>query len=215
MLKARPNKPYLRWTPRKIKTASGRQRSVPAHMTLAEFEQYPWPQGQRWELIWGTPVMTPAPQPPHQSLMLKVAAFLLHELRSRPNMRVLPGVDVLLPDADSYVCPDISVVELNKSESATQGPLKLVPALVVENLSPSTAANDMGAKLQAYAEAGVPEYWIVNPANGALAMFIDPKDGQFTEVVADKDGYIRSVLLGKRIRVRREGLDFDIQTPGR
>ena len=37
------------------------------------------------------------------------------------------------------------------------------PDLAVEILSPSTAAKDRDLKLELYRQAGVPEYWIVDP----------------------------------------------------
>ena len=37
------------------------------------------------------------------------------------------------------------------------------PDLVVEILSPGTAARDLGLKLEQYEIAGIPEYWIVDP----------------------------------------------------
>jgi Uma2 family endonuclease len=211
MLRTQPHTPWLSHTPRKVKCADGRTRNVPRSMTLAEFGAFPWPDGQRWELLWGVPVMSPAPQPPHQSLLLAIASFLYDALEGRQKTHVLPGVDILLPDADSYVCPDISVIEVENDENAMRGPLEIIPLLVVENLSPSTGGNDLGSKREAYEESKIPEYWVANPANGSVTIFVFD-DGEYQEVASDKDGYVRSPLLSRRIRIRRAGLSFRIET---
>lgn len=46
-----------------------------------------------------------------------------------------------------------------------------VPVLVVEVLSPSTAAHDTIRKMLLYERAGVPEYWIVEPEERAVHVY--------------------------------------------
>jgi Uma2 family endonuclease len=46
------------------------------------------------------------------------------------------------------------------------------PDLAVEVASPSTAKHDRRKKLGAYARAGVPEYWIVNPKNRTIEVLV-------------------------------------------
>lgn len=211
MLRTQPHTPWLSHTPRKVKCADGRTRNVPRSMTLAEFGAFPWPEGQRWELLWGVPVMSPAPQPPHQSLLRALLRVLEDALEGRRGVHVLPGVDILLPDADSYVCPDVSVIEVENDDDAMRAPLEIIPLLVVENLSPSTGGNDLGSKREAYEESKIPEYWVANPANGSVTIFVF-EDGEYQELASDKDGYVRSPLLARRIRIRRAGLSFRIET---
>ena len=45
-----------------------------------------------------------------------------------------------------------------------------MPDLVVEVLSPSTRANDLGPKRRAYLEGGVREVWLVDPAERTVTM---------------------------------------------
>ena len=52
-----------------------------------------------------------------------------------------------------------------------------VPALIVEVLSPSNAEYDQGIKRAAYARAGVPEYWIVRPAERDILVHSRPDRG--------------------------------------
>ncbi len=53
------------------------------------------------------------------------------------------------------------------------------PDLVVEILSPSTAKNDKGHKKDVYESSGVPEYWIVNPVDKSIEVYL-LKDAKYT-----------------------------------
>ena len=46
------------------------------------------------------------------------------------------------------------------------------PDLVVEILSPSTSARDRGYKKEVYEASGVPEYWIVNPVDRSIEVYL-------------------------------------------
>ena len=46
------------------------------------------------------------------------------------------------------------------------------PDLVVEILSPSTAARDKGYKKDVYEASGVREYWIVNPMDRSVEVYL-------------------------------------------
>jgi Uma2 family endonuclease len=67
------------------------------------------------------------------------------------------------------------------------------PDLAVEVLSPSTASRDLGAKLELYAQSGVEEYWLVDPANRAFEFLVNDA-GAFRFVPA-RDGVYRSERL--------------------
>lgn len=210
MLETRIRSPYLGRTPRKIVSADGKPVSVPTAMNLQEFTKFPWPEGQRWELIYGCPIMSPSPLPHHQTLLASVIVLLRQAVAPMQDLTVMPGVDVLLPGTENYLCPDVSVVNVMGDSEIASVPLAIAPSLCVELLSPSTQANDLGAKLDA--EAGVPEYWVGNPATGALSIFTSPRDGEYSEQPGDPDGFVVSPLLGRALRIRRDGIDFHIET---
>jgi len=46
------------------------------------------------------------------------------------------------------------------------------PDLVVEVLSPGTAKNDRGRKMEVYGKCGVREYWIVSPNEKTVEQYI-------------------------------------------
>ena len=53
------------------------------------------------------------------------------------------------------------------------------PDLVVEILSPSTAKNDKGHKKETYAKCGVLEYWIVNPVDKSVEIYLNEGQTHF------------------------------------
>ena len=56
--------------------------------------------------------------------------------------------------------PDVIVVDDDEIQKER---LTRTPLLVVEVLSPSSRRHDLGSKRLAYAAAGVPVYWLVDP----------------------------------------------------
>lgn len=145
--------------------------ALPATSERFTFGAYcTWPEGERWELIDGVPcaMSPPAPDWPHQSLVMTIAAAIHSHLKGRP-CRVLPSpLDVLLPKAneaddlvDTVVQPDV-VVLCDQSKLTHHG-VRGAPEWVIEVLSPSTAGRDQREKRELYERHGVAEYWIVSP----------------------------------------------------
>ena len=64
-------------------------------------------------------------------------------------------------DVDTVVEPDISVI-CDKNKLDKHG-CKGAPDMVIEVLSPSTLRHDRFVKLALYQQAGVREYWVVEP----------------------------------------------------
>lgn len=80
-------------------------------------------------------------------------------------------------DVDTMVKPDLSVV-CDRSKVDERG-CKGAPDLVIEILSPSTMRHDRLVKLGLYQRAGVREYWIVDPANRTVQVFLPDSSGTF------------------------------------
>lgn len=201
--------PFFRHTLAKVTSSDGTVRSVPERMTLAEFSGFSWPDESRWELIWEVPVLAPSPLPQHQRLLHVLTTFLEQCLQARSELAVFAGIDVALEPARSWLIPDIIVVR-DAEVNYNARPFRHVPFLAVELLSPSTASLDVGPKRDAYAEAGVPEYWVVDPQTCAVAIHLDPRNGEYSQPPADKDGFVVSPLLGASFRVSRDGNKFTV-----
>ena len=73
--------------------------------------------------------------------------------------------------------PDISVIcDPKKLDDIG---CKGAPDLIIEILSPSTRRHDLLTKFNLYLRAGVREYWIVDPANKDVQVFL-LEDGHYS-----------------------------------
>jgi Uma2 family endonuclease len=136
--------------------------------TYSEFARLPSEGGTRYEVIDGELVVTPAPGLRHQRIATDLVTALNAFVRDHGLGQVFAGpVDVLFAEGD-YLQPDIVFVRTGNEHLLSERGIEGPPDLVVEILSPSTAARDRGVKLERYRYFGVPEYWVVDPDARAL-----------------------------------------------
>jgi Uma2 family endonuclease len=128
-----------------------------APLTYEDLQSVP-DDGRRYELIDGTLVVTPAPGAPHQVVVAALCRILF---AARPKgIAVLPAPLDFVPNPTTVLQPDVVVID---ADQALEPRLTRTPLLVVEVLSPSSRSQDLGSKLLAYAKAGVPAYWVIDP----------------------------------------------------
>lgn len=137
-----------------------------------------WGESERAEIIRGEVFLMAPPRRTHQEVSVALAAQLYNFLEGK-KCRVYPapfGVRLFeqegdaTEDVDTVVEPDISVVcDLSKLDDYG---CKGAPDLVVEILSPSSLRHDRLVKLNLYQQAGVREYWIVDPENQSVQVFL-------------------------------------------
>jgi Uma2 family endonuclease len=132
--------------------------------------------GWRYEVIRGELYMNPAPQPKHQRVVLKLAGHLdrFVEEHDLGHVYVAP-IDVLLAQLATPIQPDILFVSKSRLLIVEKNVVRGPPDFIAEVLSPSNAREDRHDKKGAYAEAGVREYWIVDP--GARSIEAHVLDG--------------------------------------
>ena len=117
--------------------------------------------GNRYELVSGELLVTPAPRPLHQicvsELMLELGSWLraarVGKLLASPADLSLGEDEVLQPDLFVYRSPRSAIREWREITDLL---------LVIEVLSPATARYDRLVKRQRYQRAGVSEFWIVD-----------------------------------------------------
>ncbi|NJO81929.1 MAG: Uma2 family endonuclease [Blastochloris sp.] len=119
--------------------------------------------GTRYEVIAGVLYMAPAPGTNHQATSARLVTYLVTHIEFAGLGRVFAApIDVELAP-DTVVQPDIIVILSTHQSIITPSRIVGAPDLVVEIASPSTAGYDRREKQDAYAAAGVSEYWIVDP----------------------------------------------------
>ena len=131
-----------------------------------------------------------APSLRHQSILLSLAIQFrecIKEHNQACEVYIAP-CDVRL-DKDDYtmVQPDLFVIcgEYDRNALCYEG----APDLAVEILSPTTRSKDMLLKLFKYQQAGVREYWIVDPKFNKVTVHYfdteeyDPKQYSFEDII--------------------------------
>jgi len=109
-------------------------------------------------------------------------------------------VFVALPNG-SRVGPDIAWWSGARRPPLGRGAVHAVPDLVVEVLSPSTRANDLGVKRELYMRAGVRELWLVDP-DARTVTRVRP-DGESDEVLGEAQVLRSELLQGFALDVAR------------
>jgi Uma2 family endonuclease len=133
-----------------------------------------WDDDIRYELIDGVPYMMAAPSIRHQEISGEIFGLLREFLKGKPCRVLHAPVDVRLKahrKDDTVVQPDVIIVCNSKKIENGKSCIG-APDMVVEVLSPSTRYRDYLVKEKKYAEAGVPEYWIVDPEAEAVQQLI-------------------------------------------
>lgn len=114
--------------------------------------------GNRYELIDGLLIVTPAPGFRHQVAVLELAIRLR---AARPEgLQVLTAPFDVALGPGTVLQPDILVA---RSSDFTETDLPVAPLLAIEVLSPSTRLYDINHKRARLERAGCPDYWVVDP----------------------------------------------------
>ena len=130
------------------------------------------PEDRRVELIDGVFYDMASPTTIHQSIAgFLYTNFLDYVMKNKgPCYPFIAPVDVQLDSDDKTVIqPDVLIV-CDRSKYRN-GRVFGAPDLVVEVLSPSSKKKDMQIKLSKYYDAGVREYWIVDPEKKILVQY--------------------------------------------
>ncbi|MBO4337411.1 MAG: Uma2 family endonuclease [Lachnospiraceae bacterium] len=153
-------------------------------------DYYALPDERRVELIDGVFYDMASPSWLHQTLIAELHYLFASAIKKRkgPCHVALSPLDVQLDrDNKTMVQPDLFIVcdkEMLKNRIRMPG----APDFVLEVLSPSSRGHDMVLKLNKYLNAGVREYWIVDPKKREVLVYnfkedIDLKVYSFNDTI--------------------------------
>lgn len=139
------------------------------------------PEDQRVELIDGVFYEMLAPYPVHQDICFMLGYYFQNFIEANHgSCRVLPSpVDVQLDRDDKTVLePDLCICcDMEK----IKGPrIYGAPDMLIEILSGSTKKKDLTLKNWKYSNAGVKEYWAVDPAKLKVIVYDYQHDNEVT-----------------------------------
>ena len=133
---------------------------------------YALPEGQRAELIDGQMYMMAPPNLIHQKISGELHTAINNHIKKNGGMCEVmsaPFAVFLNEDDTNYVEPDISVI--CSRDKLTERGCNGAPDWVIEVVSPGTKTRDYGIKLFKYRNAGVREYWIINPITKTVNVY--------------------------------------------
>jgi Uma2 family endonuclease len=118
--------------------------------------------GNRYELVGGELLVTPAPSYRHQKVVTRLCAWIEPYLARYPeSAELLVSPADIRWDREKLVQPDLFAVPADQVTGSWQSIRTLL--LAVEVVSPSSARGDRLVKRPLYQRQGVATYWIVDP----------------------------------------------------
>jgi Uma2 family endonuclease len=138
--------------------------------TLAEVHRLP-DDGNKYELVRGELFVTPPPSVSHEEIAARLSALLTPYVE-REGLGQVHHPRAVVRYEGSEVEPDLLVRARHARPTGSDRDWNsaLTPILVVEILSPYTRRRDRAEKKSLYMEAGVGEYWIVDPEERTITV---------------------------------------------
>jgi Uma2 family endonuclease len=144
-----------------------------------------WKFEERVELIKGRIMKMTAPNRKHQDISRELMYHFTSFLKNKPCKAYNAPFDVRLPRKDkatneeilTVVQPDVCII-CDASKLDDKGCVG-APDLVIEILSPGNSKKEIKLKYDVYEEAGVKEYWIINPVEENVAVLKLNASGKF------------------------------------
>jgi Uma2 family endonuclease len=179
---------------------------VAKKVSVKEFREMDFPDDNLfiYELINGEIMRKQAPKPLHQQIAWRLTSAIDKFLSEKPiGKGFFAPIDVYFDDYNNAQ-PDLIFIANERSfiidlHEGIMG----APDLIVEIISPSSVKQDRFDKKEMYEKFAVKEYWIIDPRNETLEIYVF-KDNvyklhQFIEI----NGVINSTIL--------EGFDIDFK----
>lgn len=142
--------------------------------TIDDYMRLVDPPGFRYELIEGQLYMSPSPSFWHQNSLGELFALMKTFVREHQlGTVVFAPMDVVIDrgETQTVVQPDLIFIS-NERKGIIKRIIEGAPDLLVEILSASTAQRDRITKTALYISNGVREYWIVDPENRRIEVWV-------------------------------------------
>ena len=128
--------------------------------TLEEVHSLP-DDGNKYELVRGELFVTPPPTDAHETVAARLSGILVPYVEQH-GLGLVYHPRAVMRFAGSEVEPDLMVRALHPGDRPDWDDAP-IPILIVEILSPGTRKRDQVKKRSLYINAGVAEYWMIEP----------------------------------------------------
>lgn len=171
--------------------------TIPRKMTLEEYLTYDDGTDRRYELDEGYLILMPPATGRHESIIKFLSTYFDRAIQQQGDELIAysSGVEFLTRPQQPRK-PDVCLISRSQAQSiwGVSAILATPPRLAVEVVSPESIKRDYQTKLQEYAQAGVAEYWIVDPLQEKITVLLLRDEDYLTqEFVGDQ--VVRSQLF--------------------
>ncbi|MEU9255702.1 Uma2 family endonuclease [Streptomyces sp. NPDC048270] len=160
--------------------------------------------GHRVEILQGRLTVTPPADGAHaESLTWLTEEFFTAGAR-QAGLRYLQAIGLWLPSGpDDFAVPDFSIVDADFRDAHVEKNCYAphVFRMVLEVTS-SNWADDLGPKVDCYAQAGIPVYLVADRRHDEAVLYTDPRAGEYRSRKSFKRGM--SVPLPEQVGLRLE-----------
>lgn len=160
--------------PEGVREGAAEYQTSGGWVTYEEFLGLMEASEQRFELIDGVIYNLASPTYKHQHIIAELLFSFRGWFKGKSCEALTSPFDITLHKAVDNICvvqPDIVVI-CDSDNRDRKDRYTGVPVLVIEVLSPSTRSKDLIKKLDLYKQCGVKEYWIVDPMNDQLIVYL-------------------------------------------
>ena len=173
-------------------------------LTYSDYVQMTPPDSGQYQLIQGELVTMTSPNTRHQRIIRLLTKSLETYLEKSPLGEIfLSPMDVVMGEGEVYQ-PDILFILESNQKIIEDTKINGIPDMIVEVLSPSNAYYDLVVKKKIYEQCGVKEYWIVDPLQNTLDLYVLQNSKFQHKIQIEKKGKISSEIF--------PGLDLDLET---
>lgn len=164
-----------------------------------------WQFTERVELLRGKIRQMAAPSVKHQRISIRFSRLLANALWQTACQVFAAPFDVRLTRmrddkaVKTVVQPDLCVI-CDPSKLDERGCIG-APDLIIEILSPGNSRTEMRDKFELYQEAGVLEYWIVNPSEKMIQVFQLNEQGRYIGLPPVVEGDILTTPIVPNLEV--------------
>ena len=155
----------------------------------------------RYELIGGEIIVSTAPRFIHQLLATRIVVEFSKYLEKNPSGEILTTPGLIFSNYDGVI-PDLVFIThekideiLDKKDEKFHG----APEIVIEILSSGrvNARRDLQIKRELYEIFEIPEYWVVNPFEKTIAVFIRENEGLKQAKIYAENEILKTKILPK------------------